>query len=108
MASEPNFTIPATEDNLELEVDWHMMDSQSKEPLPEPTQPHSVLVDGIHGEAAIGYFGTWSPRISIFFHDEEHPELGKHFQTKYYQIREPGELMLRGFKQTFQIVKTLE
>ena len=58
MASEPNFTIPATEENLTLEVDRHMMDSQSTEPLPEPTPPYPVLVDGIRGEAAVGSFGT--------------------------------------------------
>ena len=65
MASEPNFTIPATEENLTLEVDRHMMDSQSNEPLPEPSPPHSVFVDDIRGEAAVGSFGTWSTRISI-------------------------------------------
>ena len=107
MTSEPNFTIPATEENLQLEVDRHMMQQASKEPLPEPSPPHPVIVDGIRGEAAIGYFGTWSPRISIVL-EEEHHELGEKFMTKYYQIREPGVLMLRGFKQTFQIMKTLE
>ena len=107
MASETNFTIPATEENLSLEVDRHMMDQQSTEPLPEPSPPHSVIVDGIRGEAAIGYFGTWSPRISILF-EEKHPELGDEFMTKYYEITEPGVLMLRGFKKTFKIVKTLE
>ena len=107
MASETNFTIPATEENLALEVDRHMMDSQSTEPLPEPSPPHSVIIDGIRGEAAIGYFGTWSPRISIVL-EEKHPELGVKFMTKYYMITEPGVLSLRGFKQTFHIVKTLE
>jgi hypothetical protein len=107
MTSETNFTIPATEENLSLEVDRHMMDQQSTEPLPEPSPPHSVIVDGIRGEAAIGYFGTWSLRISILL-EEKHPELGKKFGTKYYQITEPGVLILRGFNKTFQIVKTLE
>ena len=89
MASKPNNTIPATEENLTLEVDRHMMDSQSKEPLPEPTPPYSVLVDGIRGEAAVGCFGTWSTRISIVL-EEEHPELGKEFTTKYFRFTEPG------------------
>ena len=107
MASETNSTIPATEENLSLEVDRHMMDQQSTEPLSEPSPPHSVIVDGIRGEAAIGYFGTWSPRISILL-EEKHPELGEMFMTKYYQITEPGVLILRGFKKTFQIVKIQE
>ena len=89
MASEPNFTIPATEENLSLEVDRHMMDTQSTESLPDPSPPHPVIVDGIRGEAAIGCFGTWSTRISIVL-EEEHPELGKEFMTKYFQFTEPG------------------
>mgnify|MGYP001331696570 CR=1 FL=1 len=84
-----------------------LMQQASKEPLPEPSPPHPVIVDGIRGEAAIGYFGTWSPRIRIVL-EEEHHELGEEFMTKYYRITEPGLLMLRGFKQTFQIMKTLE
>ena len=107
MASEPNNTIPATEENLTLEVDRHMMDSQSTEPLPEPTPPYSVLVDGIRGEAAVGCFGTWSTRISIVL-EEEHPELGKEFMTKYFQFTEPGVVQWGHYGQSFRIVKTLE
>tara|TARA_B100001741_G_scaffold159009_1_gene131439 strand:- start:180 stop:551 length:372 start_codon:yes stop_codon:yes gene_type:complete len=107
MASKPNNTIPATEENLTLEVDRHMMDSQSKEPLPEPTPPYSVLVDGIRGEAAVGCFGTWSTRISIVL-EEEHPELGKEFMTKYFQFTEPGVVHWGHDGQSFRIVKTLE
>ena len=107
MASKPNNTIPATEENLTLEVDRHMMDSQSKEPLPEPTPPYSVLVDGIRGEAAVGCFGTWSTRISIFL-EEEHPELGKEFMTKYFQFTEPGVVHWGHHGQSFRILKTLE
>ena len=107
MASEPNFTIPATEENLTLEVDRHMMDSQSTEPLPEPTPPYSVLVDGIRGEAAVGCFGTWSTRISIVL-EEEHPELGKEFTTKYFRFTEPGVVHWGHYGQSFRIVKTLE
>ena len=107
MASEPNFTIPATEENLTLEVDRHMMDTQSNEPLPEPTPPYSVLVDGIRGEAAVGCFGTWSTRISIVL-EEEHPELGKEFMTKYFQFTEPGVVHWGHYGQSFRIVKTLE
>ena len=107
MASEPNFTIPATEENLTLEVDRHMMDTQSTEPLPEPTPPYSVLVDGIRGEAAVGCFGTWSTRISIVL-EEEHPELGKEFMTKYFQFTEPGVVHWGHHGQSFRIVKTLE
>ncbi len=107
MASEPNFTIPATEENLTLEVDRHMMDTQSTEPLPEPTPPYSVLVDGIRGEAAVGSFGTWSTRIRIVL-EEEHPELGKEFMTKYFQFTEPGVVHWGHHGQSFRIVKTLE
>ena len=107
MASETNFTIPATEENLSLEVDRHMMDTQSTEPLPEPSPPHSVLVDGIRGEAAVGCFGTWSTRISIVLEDE-HPELGKEFMTKYFQFTEPGVVHWGHHGQSFRIVKTPE
>ena len=107
MASETNFTIPATEENLTLEVDRHMMDTQSTEPLPDPSQPHPVIVDGIRGEAAIGCFGTWSTRISIVL-EEEHPELGKEFMTKYFQFIEPGVVHWGHHGQSFRIVKTLE
>ena len=107
MACETNFTIPATEENLSLEVDRHMMDTQSTEPLPEPSPPHSVLVDGIRGEAAVGCFGTWSTRISIVLEDE-HPELGKEFMTKYFQFTEPGVVHWGHHGQSFRIVKTFE
>ena len=107
MASEPNNTIPATEENLTLEVDRHMMDSQSTEPLPEPTPPYSVLVDGIRGEAAVGSFGTWSTRIRIVL-EEEHPELGKEFMTKYFQFTEPGVVRWGHYGQSFRIEKILE
>ena len=107
MASETNFTIPATEENLSLEVDRHMMDTQSTEPLPDPSPPHPVLVDGIRGEAAIGCFGTWSTRISIVL-EEEHPELGTEFMTKYFQFTEPGVVHWGHHGQSFRIVKTLE
>ena len=107
MASEPNNTIPATEENLTLEVDRHMMDTQSNELLPEPSAPYSVLVDGIRGEAAVGSFGTWSTRIRIVL-EEEHPELGKEFMTKYFQFTEPGVVHWGHHGQSFRIVKTLE
>ncbi len=107
MASETNFTIPATEENLSLEVDRHMMDTQSTESLPDPSPPHPVIVDGIRGEAAIGCFGTWSTRISIVL-EEEHPELGKEFMTKYFQFTEPGVVHWGHYGQSFRIVKTLE
>ena len=107
MASEPNNTIPATEENLTLEVDRHMMDTQSTEPLPEPSAPHSVLVDGIRGEAAVGSFGTWSTRIRIVL-EEEHPELGKEFMTKYFQFTEPGVVHWGHYGQSFRIEKILE
>ena len=107
MASKPNTTIPATEENLTLEVDRHMLDSQSTEPLPEPTPPYSVLVDGIRGEAAVGCFGTWSTRISIVL-EEEHPELGKEFMTKYFRFSEPGVVHWGHYGQSFRIVKIAE
>ena len=107
MVSETNFTIPATKENLTLEVDRHMMDTQSTEPLPDPSPPHPVIVDGIHGEAAIGCFGTWSTRISIVL-EKEHPELGTEFMTKYFQFTEPGVVHWGHYGQSFRILKTLE
>ena len=84
-----------------------MMDPQSNEPLPEPSEPHSVLVDGIRGQAAVGSFGTWSTRIRIVL-EQEHPELGKEFMTKYFQFIEPGIVHWGHYGQSFQILKTLE
>ncbi|MBJ03672.1 MAG: hypothetical protein CMB65_03120 [Euryarchaeota archaeon] len=107
MSSETNFTIPATEENLSLEVDRHMMDYVSNMPLPKPSPPHSVIVDGIRGEAAIGSFGTWSTRLSIIL-EHEHPELGKEFMTKYFRFTEPGVVHWGHYGQSFRILKTIE
>ena len=107
MASEPNNTIPATEENLSLEVDRHMMDTQSTEPLPDPSPPHPVLVDGIRGEAAVSHFGAWSIRIGLTL-EEEHPELGKEFMTKYFEFTEPGVVRWGHHGQIFRIEKILE
>ena len=84
-----------------------MMDTQSAEPLPEPTPPYSVFVDGIRGEAAVGSFGTWSTRIRIVL-EEEHPELGKEFTTKYFRFTEPGVVQWGHYGQSFRIVKILK
>ena len=78
-------TIPATEKDLYLEQDAHPFD-ESKSSLSEP---HSVLVDGIKGTAAVGSLGGYSTRLQILL-EEEHPDFGKEFQTKYFMFKEPG------------------
>ena len=49
----------------------------------------SVLVDGEKAKCVMGTFGTWSERFNLSF-EEEHPELGKEFSTKYFEFLEPG------------------
>ena len=49
----------------------------------------SVLVDGNKAKCVMGTFGTWSERFNLSF-EEEHPELGKEFSTKYFEFLEPG------------------
>ena len=95
-------TIPATEENLRTENDVHPFD----EDLPKKLDltMHPVLVDGIKGVATTGTLGTYSDRIVLSL-EEEHPELGKEFGTKYFIFKEPGLVMWGHSEKTFQIHK---
>jgi len=78
-------TEPGTEENLQLERDPHPFDE-----VPQaPSTFHPVLVDGIRGLAAVGSLGGYSTRIAVEL-EEEHPDLGREFATKYFMINEPG------------------
>ena len=59
--------------------------------LEPPGTTLTVLVDGIQAKCVIGPFGTYSTRICFFF-EEEHPEHGKEFLTKYFDFIKPGVL----------------
>ena len=48
-----------------------------------------VSVDGHKAKCAMGPFGAYSTRINFSF-ENEHPELGKDFQTKYFKFKKPG------------------
>ncbi len=86
MSSKPEEnTVPATIENLRLESDYTPFDTEAR----ELSAPHAVIIDGIRGEACVGTLGTYSERISITL-DDEHPELGKEFMTKYFIFTEPG------------------
>ena len=78
-------TEPGTEDNLRLIVDAHPFDTEPQ----ESSAPYPVLVDGIPALASIGSHGAYSERIYVAL-QEEHPELGREFGTKYFLIDEPG------------------
>ena len=78
-------TIPATEENLSLENDIHRFDENPPKQLSER---HPVIVDDIKGVACVGSLGPVSTRINISL-EQEHPELGKQFQTKYFIFTEP-------------------
>ena len=68
------------EKDLVLEVDSNpFVPNQGKELSPL----FDVMVDGITGKAGVGCFGGYSTRIVIEL-DEEHPELGTSFATKYF------------------------
>lgn len=72
------------EKDLVLEVDSNpFVDNKGKELSPL----FDVLVDGITGKAGVGCFGGYSDRIVIEL-DEEHPELGSSFSTKYFMFDE--------------------
>ena len=97
-------TIPATEENLRTENDVHPFDEDLPEKL-EPTM-HPVLVDGIKGVATTGNLGTYSERIKINL-EEEHLDLGRDFQTKYYMFLEPGKVLWGHDEKTFTIHKII-
>ena len=94
-------TIPATEENLCLEHDINRFDENPPKQL---SQRHPVIVDNIKGVACIGYLGTFSTRINISL-ENEHPELGKDFQTKYFMFTEPGHVNWGHYGQSFKIQK---
>ena len=75
-------TRPATEADLMIANDVHMMDGSGGHN--EPWQLHDVLIDGMRAKAGVGSIGTYSERILIVFEDGEHPDLGDEFSTKYW------------------------
>jgi len=93
-------TMPATEENLKLESDYSPFDNENR----VLSEPHAVLVDGIIGKACVGSLGTYSTRISITL-EEEHPELGKEFITKYFIFKEPGLVSWGHEEKIFRIEK---
>ncbi|MBO96141.1 MAG: hypothetical protein CMA80_06105 [Euryarchaeota archaeon] len=93
-------TEPGTEDNLRLIVDAHPFDAEPQ----EPSAPYPVLVDGIPALASIGSHGAYSQRIVITL-EQEHPELGREFSTKYYMIETPGIVTWGHNGQSFTIEK---
>ncbi len=95
-------TQPATEASLMIENDAHPFDQDLPKTVNFEEQMHPVLVDGIIGKACTGTLGTYSDRISIQL-EEEHPELGTHFTTKYFIFEEPGKVMWGHDKKTFDI-----
>ena len=97
-------TIPATEDDLMIENDVHPFDDDLPKTVNFSEQMHSVLVDGIRGKACTGTLGGYSERIRIIL-EEEHPDLGRDFQTKYYVFLEPGKVLWGHDEKTFEIHK---
>ena len=95
-------TQPATEASLMIGNDAHPFDQDLPKTVNFEEQMHPVLVDGIRGKACTGTLGTYSDRISIQL-EEEHPELGTHFTTKYFIFEEPGKVMWGHHKAGFQI-----
>tara|TARA_B100000212_G_scaffold332524_1_gene300887 strand:- start:517 stop:825 length:309 start_codon:yes stop_codon:yes gene_type:complete len=96
--------IPATEEELMIENDVHPFDKDLPKTVNFEQQMHPVLVDGIKGKACIGTLGGYSDRIRIIL-DEEHPDIGTDFQTKYYMFVEPGKLLWGHEEKTFTIEK---
>ena len=84
-------TILATEKDLMIENDVHPFDEDLPKTVNFDEQMHPVLVDGIKGKACTGTLGSYSERIRINL-EEEHPELGRDFQTKYYMLTRKGTL----------------
>ncbi|RJV01449.1 MAG: hypothetical protein DWC06_02560 [Candidatus Poseidoniales archaeon] len=104
MTEEKIETIPATEESLMIENDVHPFDEDLPKTVNFFEQMHPVLVDGIKGKACTGTLGTYSDRIRINL-EEEHPELGTDFQTKYFIFKEPGLVLWGHNESTFKIEK---
>lgn len=75
-------TRPATEDDLRISNDSHILDEAGV--TPEPIL-HDVLVDGVPGKAGVGAMGGWSDCIMLEF-DPPHPELGDRWGTKHFSF----------------------
>ena len=97
-------TILATEKDLMIENDVHPFDEDLPKTVNFDEQMHPVLVDGIKGKACTGTLDSYSERIRINL-EEEHPELGRDFQTKYYMFLEPGKVLWGHDEKTFKIEK---
>ena len=82
-------TVPATEENLTLEIDSHPFNPAPSE---EISDDFDVIVDGYIGKAGVGCYGGYSTRIRIKL-NEEHPKIGREFVTKYFRFIEPGKLV---------------
>ena len=106
MTEEKIETIPATEESLMIENDVHPFDADLPKTVNFFAQMHPVLVDGIKGKACTGTLGTYSDRIRINL-EEEHPELGTDFQTKYFIFKEPGLVLWGHDEKTFDIQKII-
>ncbi len=94
-------TEPGTEHNLRLHRDATPFSPG------ELSDPHPVLVDGILGLASIGSHGAYSERIYVAL-QEEHPELGREFGTKYFLIDEPGVVKWGHEGKSFTIEKIID
>ena len=106
MTEEKIETIPATEESLMIENDVHPFDKNLPKTVDFDEQMHQVLVDGIKGKACTGTLGGYSERIRINL-EEEHPDLGRDFQTKYYMFLEPGKVLWGHDEKTFEIHKSV-
>ena len=94
-------TVLGTEENLRL-----LRDATPFSPG-EISDPHPVLVDGIRGMASVGSHGAYSDRIYITL-EEEHPDLGREFGTKYFLFDEPGVVRWGHEGKHFTIEKIVE
>jgi len=99
-------TIPATEKDLMIENDVHPFDEDLPKTVNFHEQMHPVLIDGIKGKACTGTLGGYSERIRIIL-EEEHPDLGSDFQTKYYMFLEPGKVLWGHKEKTSTIHKII-
>ena len=96
-------TEPGTEENLRLLMDPHPFDPAQQDMSP----PHPVLVDGIRALASIGGHGGYSDRIVITL-EQDHPELGREFATKYYRFEVAGVVTWGHNGQSFTIEKIIQ
>ena len=96
-------TEPGTEENLRLRMDPHPFDPTQQDMSPL----HPALVDGIRALASIGGHGGYSDRIVITL-EQDHPELGREFATKYYRIEVPGVVSWGHNGQSFTIEKIIQ